>query len=202
MLTRRAMDFNSYVKRRRDVSWYACAEQKIHLRLEHAKSYPFEKQNKKPGGFTLMEAAEWFTLELCMHTQQASQCKWRGLLEMKEGLTSPLVRDHCLPFCYSRLWSCGKQMTSEPQHCVQLLKKRKGEGEAVLWEGQRPCCPVFQRHPHHAIPPCSMEMLLMSPAPAAAQSATNCNLSRESKTPFPRQHKGVSHLAARLVTLA
>lgn len=48
---------------------------------------------------------QWFTLELCTHThtQQASQCKRRGLLEMKEGLTLPLVRDHCPPFCYSVL---------------------------------------------------------------------------------------------------
>lgn len=33
MLTRRALDFKSYVKRRRDVSWCACTEQKTHLRM-------------------------------------------------------------------------------------------------------------------------------------------------------------------------
>lgn len=93
-----------------------------------------ENKTKKPGCFTSIEAVDYFTLELCMHTHapQASQCKWRGLLEMKGSLISPLVRDHCPPFCYSVLWSCGKQMTSEAQHCVQLGKKRKGEG--------KPCC--------------------------------------------------------------
>lgn len=94
----------------------------------------FKTKTKEPRCFTSIEAAECFTLEPCMHThaQQASQCKWRGLLEMKDSLTSPLVRDHCPPFCYSVLWSCGKQMTSESQHCAQVGKKRKGEG--------RQCC--------------------------------------------------------------
>ena len=142
------------------------------------------------------------TVHARTHTRRASQCKWRGLLEMKEGLTLPLVRDHCPPFCYSVLWSCGKQMTSEPQRCVQLQKKRKGEGEAVLWEGERPPCPVFQTHPHRAIPVHSTEVFLMPPAPAAALSATKVQSRQREQGTLPHQHKGLSHLLAWLVTWA
>lgn len=86
-------------------------------------------------------------------------------------------------------------MTSKPQRCVQLQKKRKGEGEAVLWEGQRPCCPVFQQHPHHAIPVHSTEVFLMPPARAAAQSVTKLESQWREQDTLPHQHKGFSHLA-------
>lgn len=158
----------------------------------------FKTKTKEPRCFTSIEAEECFTLEPCMHThtQQASQCKWRGLLEMKDSLTSPLVRDHCPPFCYSVLWSCGKQMTSEPQHCVQVGKKRKGEG--------RQCCgraSILAVPSSNAIPTVpslraargcfSGLQTLLQLARAAAKLESDL---REQGV-LLQQHKGFSHLA-------
>lgn len=75
-------------------------------------------------------------------------------------------------------------------------KEKEGGREAVLWEGQRPRCPVFQCCPHGAIPVRSMGVFLRPPSlAAAAWTAAKLESELREQGILLQQHKGFSHLA-------
>lgn len=170
MLTRWALDFKSYVKRRRDVSWCACTEQKTHLRMSHAKSCPFEKQNKKP----------WllFISGNCrvVHTGAVHAHKHTtGLTVQTKGLIRDERRPHIIP-CKGPLspfllqWSVELWETNDlgaTALCATAKEKEGGEGGgsmggpasslSSLPTTSPPCHPTVQ---HGGVSHASMQLLL------------------------------------------
>lgn len=82
--------------------------------------------------------------------------------------------------------------------CAIAKEKEGGGGSSVV--GGPASFLSFLQHPHHAIPVHSTDAFLMSPAPAAAQSATKLQSQWREQDTLPHQQKGFSHLSAWLVT--
>lgn len=145
-MTRQGLSFNSYVKRRRDVSDVLALKRKPTSGWNKPRVARLEKKTKKTWMLYINRSCRLFhTGTVHAHTRTT------GFPVQVKGLIRDERRPHIAPCkrplspfllqCSVKLWETNDLRGTA---LCATGKEKEGGREALLWEGQRLRCPLFQ----------------------------------------------------------